>query len=218
MTISSRENGSNYEIRDVQSQAELLLSSVGLRIENLKGKQLVVDVGAKDCYIERSARQNGIFCVASVDISFPGYIKDMVLNKFQTDAVKLPFPDDSADLLISRGGPLYKATDEAKTLQLLSEFNRVQNQAGDLRMHPARFGFIEQQLLDNNTDFYNAKSKAPFRRSPMDIRQAAVYYLKANEMSADYLEKLGYKFEIEAIKGNPELAEDLQTFFIIKKK
>lgn len=218
MKIGFQENISSPEIQDVQSQAELLLASVGLKMEDLRGKQLVVDLGAKDCYIERTARQKGIFCVASVDFNFPEYVKSLVLNRFQTDAESLPFPDDSADLLISRGGPLYKETDEAKTLRLLSEFNRVQNQAGYLRIHPARFGFIEQQLLDTNSDFYNAKSKAPFRRSPMDVRQAIVYYLKANEMSAKFLEKLGYEFDVDTIKDHPELSMDLQTYFSLRKR
>lgn len=159
-----------------------------------------------------------MFCVASVDVSFPEYVRQLILNRFQTDAVSLPFPDNSADLLISRGGPLYKTTVEDKTLRLLNEFNRVQSQSGDLRIHPARFGFIEQRLLDANADFYNAKSRAPFRRSPMDVKHAIVYYLKANEMSTKFLERLGYEFEIGSIEGHPELSVDLQTYLSLKKK
>jgi len=218
MKIGVREHSPNPEDQEAQSQAELLLASVGLKMEDLRDKQLVLDLGARDCYIERAARQSGLFCVASVDLSFPEYVKRLILNRFQTDAVSLPFPDNSANLLISRGGPLYKTTDEEKTLRLLSEFNRVQNQTGELRIHPARFGFIEQRLLDANSDFYSAKNKAPFRGSPMDIQQATVYYLKANEMSAKFLESLGYEFEIDTIEDHPELSGDLQTYFSVKKK
>jgi hypothetical protein len=212
------ENISNSEIQDAQPQAKLLLSSVGLKMEDLRDKQLVLDLGAKDCFIERAARQNGIFCVASVDLSFSEYVKHLVLNRFQTDAENLPFSDNSADLLISRGGPLYKATSEAKVLRLLSEFNRVQNSTGDLRIHPARFGFVEQQLLDSNSDFYDMKSKAPFRRSLVDVQKLIDYYLKANKATAEFLENLGYKFEIGSIENQPGLSVDLQTYFSLKKK
>lgn len=206
------------ELEDPTQKAETLLSVVGLRLEDLKDKNLVVDVGAGDCYIQDYARRKGMFNVLSVDKNFPSRISRLVLNKLETDARAIDLPDSSTDLIISRSGPLLLEKSREKAIQILEELNRILSSEGEHHIHPARLGFIENDLMSNDDSFADLAGKAPVRRTSMDLDKLVQYRLQANKASQEFLSSQGYEFSVGTIIDNPNLSTDLQNYLVLKKK
>jgi SAM-dependent methyltransferase len=174
-------------------------------------------LGAGNCYIEKSARQHGIFSVASVDNNFPGHVRDYVLNLHQCDAQKLDFADDSVDLMVSNSGPLYKDPDKEHAIRILREINRVIRPSGEARIHPARFAFVTRELMDRQEDFYNLLAKQPWTRSPLDLQKLNDYLSQANTLSVQFLEQMGVEFTVGGVSSTFNVQPHLETFWVLKK-
>jgi SAM-dependent methyltransferase len=201
----------------IDLEARSRLGMVGIDLDYLRGKGLIIDLGAGDCYIEKSARQHGIFSLASVDNNFSGHVHDYVLNLHSCDAQELGFPDDSVDLMVSNSGPLFKDPNRDHATRMLMEINRVLKPSGEARIHPARFAFITRELMGQYEDFCNLLAKQPWTRSPLDLQRLNVYLSEANALSAQFLEQMGIGFTVGTVSNIFDVQPHLQTFWVLKK-
>jgi ubiquinone/menaquinone biosynthesis C-methylase UbiE len=175
------------EHSEVRRVAEKRLASLGLHLVDLKKYGSVLDVGANDCIIEKSAREIGVNSVISVDKSFSSEILNSGLTLLKEDASSLSLSNESVDLaLVGSSAYFYTKTSE-ESLKILFELNRVLKKSGEQRVYPARFGHIIKILFDKDPNFASAKAKSPERRSMKDIDIILSFDEQANNMTLDFL-------------------------------
>ena len=154
----------------IEEIAQIRLASLGLSLDDLRKYGLVLDIGAKDCIIQRAAENREIDSVISVDKKFSEGIKQLGLKILENDAKSIKIPDSSVDLALVRSSAYYYTNTEEETRTILREINRCLKRTGVQRVYPARFGHITARLLSTNKDYYNAKSKSPEFRNRHDIK------------------------------------------------
>lgn len=118
--------------------AELYLVDLGLTWDDLKGKT-VLDLGAGLGAFARAAKERGVH-VTSLEAR-PELWKHegeppTDLPYVVADAAKLPFGDQTFDLVISRAGPLGSEEEQGRFHQIMDEATRVLKTGGQLRFGP----------------------------------------------------------------------------------
>jgi hypothetical protein len=209
------------EVKKIFEAAIKQLALVGLNVEDLVNKNGIVDLGAHDCAIERVCRSLGIENVISVDTKFPSSVKNLELNLLESDAKALDLESGYADLVISRAGPHFKEPTEAGAKQILKEMNRIVSSAGEVRLHPVRFGFIQEKLKKEHPRYDAILATDPFRRSLRDIEELTSFNNKANELTVKFLEEYGYEVKIQSVLegGNTEnVSGDQRIYATFSKK
>lgn len=133
-----------------------ILSSVGLRLEDLEGKR-ILDSGSGKRYLERGARLSGI------GTSIVSFDKDTVTLKengmpIGTATVgnafdPLPFKDGSFDLIVNVGGPIQGGPYSDLSFHLYREALRVLKPQAELRTRfPLMRGGVYPILYYNNKE------------------------------------------------------------------
>ena len=125
-----------------ESLVETNLSDLGLTLDDLEGKK-VLDVGAGPALVGEAARERGVDITSldadpaqwtqgptSVDIPEVPYV--------QGQAERMPFPDETFDLIIDRAGPLNAdaINTEGYVQRVFTEAMRVLKTGGELRFGP----------------------------------------------------------------------------------
>lgn len=118
--------------------AGLYLVDLGLSWDELRGKT-VLDLGAGLGEFARAARVHGID-VTSLELRPELWSSEgeppTDIPYVIADAVKLPFDDESFDVVVSRQGPLGTEEDQQRFTQMMHEAIRVLRPGGELRFGP----------------------------------------------------------------------------------
>lgn len=122
--------------RTAEAWSEFVLTRLGLTWNQLKGKK-ILDVGAGLAEVEQAAKKRGIE-VVSVDQS-PGTYREQgeviphdVLY-LEADAAKLPFEDNTFDLIISHAAPPIISGSKEEVKAVILEARRVLKPGGEFR-------------------------------------------------------------------------------------
>ena len=192
------------------------LASLGLTLEELGSFGSVLDIGAKDCEIQKAAIASGIRSVISVDKHFSEAIKGSGLSVLENNANQIDVPSGSVDLAIVRSSAYYYTKTEDETWKILCEINRVLKAQGKQRVYPARFGHIIQNLLDTNESYASAKAKAPERRSHTDLKIIQSFENIVNIKTKEFLDARGIFSKMkEGLDSNS--AANFKDYLIIDK-
>ncbi len=179
------------ETSQIAKTAKARLANLGLTLKELEKFGLVLDIGAKDCYIQRAINEQWVNNVVSVDKTFPESIRKSSLNVLVNDAKRLEIATETVDLALVGASAYYYTKTEEETLAILQEINRTLKSSGQQRVYPARFGHIIKKLLTPESDFAAAKSLAPERRSKKDIEVIMFNDHIANLKSLEFLTDRG---------------------------
>lgn len=218
---SPQEQYAGKEVKRIVETAIRQLALVGMTVEDLGSKKLIVDLGAQECAIERLGKSLGYENIISVDKKFPSSVKDKGLNLLEGDATALNLEDGSADLIISRAGPHFKEPTEEGAKQILKEMNRIDSQDGEIRIHPIRFGFIQENLKKENSRYDAILATDPFRRSLLDIEELTSFNNQANEETIKFLEAQGFQVKVKNILEDDmtdHVSGDQRVYAVISKK
>jgi len=187
---------SDRERERIFLQAQKMLSDLGLSIDEVVKKHRVLDVGASTAILEKAVGLKGDGKnFVSLSLEAPSQVKGKGLNFVVANASNTPFESGSFDLLISRNGPIYLTQTQFEADAILQEMLRVQSADGETRIYPIRFGFIKQQLFDQNPEYFNLHAKAASQRSIRDNQHLRNFNETANQRTLDYLQKEGIRFE-----------------------
>ena len=115
------------------------LLRLGLEWEQLDNKS-TLDVGAGPALIGESAKLKGLE-VMSIDNNPKSWKKEdnVEIPKVPyiiADAEKLPFPNETFDLVISHAGPFVNTYTKESLIKMISEAQRVLKNNGELRFGP----------------------------------------------------------------------------------
>lgn len=202
----------------VEREAQRILNSVGLTWEDVKAKNAVVDWGAGSCNLALTARKNNESFVISVDKKFPDRLRSASIRLVYDGNTQSELSDSSADLIISKQGPLFVEPYDVFAMDSWREMNRVVTGAGEIRVFPNRLGFIETELAQKYPDFHDAKAKAPTRRTLKDLQILKKYRTEAASLSEERLRYYGIKFSTQTPTGPTGLEEENLKFWILNKK
>lgn len=189
----------------IVGRAEFILRGIDLDFEDLKNKR-VLDLGAGSGRIGRAGKNSGINNIISLDLKKEYLPKTRPeLKGVAGDANKLPFDDESFDLIISNGAPpsSTRSTPDQleKILEIINEIRRVLTPAGEARVVPAEFNFFARELRDI--------AKAKYSEKQMKIEQERVH-AEARKKSLELLIK--HKINVEL-----EINNRGEYYWIIKK-
>lgn len=125
----------NENVDSVEKRAEFILGRLGLKWEDLQGKE-ILDIGAGSAEIAQAAAKKGIK-VFSLDINRPeDYVRDA--EYIIADAHHLPLVRESFDLVMAHAAPpalISGGKEEAK--KVFYEAVRVLKPGGEFRWGPA---------------------------------------------------------------------------------
>lgn len=136
----------------IEARARYILGRLGLSWESLKGKR-VLDIGAGSAEFGAAARKQGIEIISLDrtlldDDGTPPYQKE---GYVQGSADKLPFADESFDIVVSHASiPLHAAIDRADVNRFLEEIRRVLKPGGECRFGPVGVGGALFPIKDLN--------------------------------------------------------------------
>ena len=181
----------NKEVKPNFKTARARLASLGLSLEDLSKRDLILDIGARDCEIAKAVKASGRDSVVSVDRAFTEEIMISGLRVLKEDARKLSLADAEADLILVGSSAYYYTETEDDTMAILSELNRVLKQGGEQRVYPARFGHIIKELMRERPDFATAKAKPESERTAHDRSVILSCDSIANIRSFDFLDQRG---------------------------
>jgi len=216
METFNPESGQEAEKNEkVIFQAQKILSDMGLSLEDVIQKNRVLDLGASVAVLEQAVklkREGGKFVSLSLDV--PHQVKNQGFNYIKAEASHIPFESGQFDLIISRHGPIFLAKSKFEAKAILDEMIRVQVQGGESRIYPARFGFIKQQLFDQNSEYFNLHGKAPAKRSSKDLDRLKHFDDLADKKTLEFLEEENYLFEL----GKSVNADHVSSNYLILLK
>lgn len=121
-----------------EQSASEILADLDLKLEDLRGKN-VLDIGAGNAKIAKAANKQGakVFSLEH-DLDFVrkefSDFSEKDANYVQAKADKMPFKDESFDLLISHGGPPNISDNKNEIEAVVNEGHRVLRQGGEWRI------------------------------------------------------------------------------------
>lgn len=170
---------------DVDQGATKRIGELGLNWEDLKGKK-ILDVGAGFGMVAQAAKTRGIDIV-SIERYPEKYPQKREIVKgthyLKGDARKMPFGDDSFDLIISNNAPPSNLADQKDYIKVMKEFERILKPGGEARFSayigfrldekeqcpPEKFDFDEDfldsqrirqiRILENQESYYLFEKK-----------------------------------------------------------
>ncbi|MDP1689041.1 MAG: class I SAM-dependent methyltransferase [bacterium] len=189
----------------LEEEATSDLKDLGLSWEQLKGKK-VLDIGAGPGVIAEVAKKKGIE-VVSLDMN-PEMWKNEGKQIFdvpyvKADAEKLPFIDNSFDVVISHAGPLTLGSSKEFIIEALREAKRILKPNGEIHFGP---GNIAADLFEENELFAQGEQD----KLTMEERIARI-----GERSKEFLINSGFDVIQEDIKdGKQDYPSN--KYFVIK--
>lgn len=221
-----RERRDSLSDLQVEGIAGRDLESLGLSLEDLRGKR-VVDICSGPSVIERAARNRRMEKVFSVDRWIDVLSRrPEAIGGVNADIRALPFADGSIDLAIVRAASMRldksdttPEMQENSTMLAFAEINRVLTDNGEARVFPAELNFLDwndKEMIALREERRAIKDPTQgeglVRRRALDQRMnRRLEQLKA--MSTEYLQRRGYA--VELIRS--QSAERDAGFWIIRK-
>jgi ubiquinone/menaquinone biosynthesis C-methylase UbiE len=191
----------------IEKEAIRQLRELGLDFEYLKGKT-ILDVGAGPAFIAEAAKNKGIK-VISIDIDpekwkkLEGELPDVPYIK--ASAEKLPFKDETFDIVISHAGPFNNTDSKDLIFDYINEAKRVLKNGGELRFGP---GDLNANIFAEEELFNEAERKTFSREQRIDrIAQKSLELLKNIDPNIERIEL-----------KNSNLTSPLKSFYILKKE
>ncbi|PIR95988.1 MAG: hypothetical protein COT92_03470 [Candidatus Doudnabacteria bacterium CG10_big_fil_rev_8_21_14_0_10_42_18] len=200
-----RDSSSQAEQESIIKTARVRLANLGMSLERLADYKKVLDIGARDCIIEKAAKSIGINSVVSVDKNFPPDVLQSDLTVLKADAKHMDLPYECADLALIGSSAYYYSQTEAETFEILGEINRCLKKGGSQRVYPARFGHVIKCLMNEHSNFQAAKAKAMQRRTKADLGVIEQYDNQAEILSVNFLKtKTIQVYRKEVLEPNPK--------------
>ncbi len=165
-------------------RANRLLANVGTNLQELGNKRRVLDLGAGQGELQEGALVLGFNNVISFDLRARQTGMGAMGN-----ARELPLSDNSIDLIICRAGPIPMASSEQNAKLAIAESNRALTADGEIRVYPAFFRFIYDQVWKKNLP--DDTHQEP--KNDLIAKVAKEHQQEINQHSAAFLESLGYK-------------------------
>jgi SAM-dependent methyltransferase len=156
-----------------EDRAKYVLKNLGLSIENLRGKK-VVDLGAGKAELAQWAKEQtiNIICLDN----FAGYERNVPkgIDYVEGEADKLPFPDESLDLIISHGSPPGISQDREEVIRIVNEAERALGSNGEFRfgpgsLHPAIFKEGELFTPEEEKEFSTEDRMQRIRENSLEL-------------------------------------------------
>jgi SAM-dependent methyltransferase len=233
--MSSRESGREYKEARLRQSAEEILSTVGLRFQDLeKFKQpgSVVDLGCGEGDVGRAANLQGLDSVISIANRKPVDISGLDFRLMDAHN-EILLPESSVKILFSRNGPHLWTYNEAQARQLFENINRVLAKDGEARFHVPWLGYIQMQIAkEMSTGPNSQKTQGVWRRlqsHPTDwqassggllgstqkkLADAKPYLVDAMNRSSEFLRSLGYDLSLTSAQDAGEIE---QMIWVMKK-
>jgi len=171
--IRKGNEGKNKEQLEIENHARLILKDLGLRIEDLRGKK-VLDLGAGKAELAQWAKKQGMNII-NLD-NFTGYKRDVPenLSYIEGEADKLPFPDESLDLILSHGSPPGITQDREEVVRIVKGAERALRKDGEFRfgpgyLHPAIFEEGELFTPDEENTFSTEERMQRIREKSLEF-------------------------------------------------
>lgn len=184
--------------RENLAKADADLVRVGLNVSLIKEFKRVLDLGAGDCVIERTATQAGGTNVTSVGLKPSNTNRSRAVNFTPMDITREVgrLPLASFDLIVSINGPMALSKTREQAVAMLENSIRLLSPNGELRIAPIRFGFIKQELFSRDERYANIQGKLSHLRTAKEIDYLQQVNQQADSLTQERLRNLGYVFEV----------------------
>lgn len=221
--ITEQDFDTNFPLRErieqeVFRQADIMLGSVGLSLNDLRRYGQVLDLGAGLCQIERAAIQSGQSNICSAGLVRPREFNGSGLKYHQFD-IEHGIGDLSArdfDLIVSLKGPMSLSRNSEQAVRMLENTLLLLGENGELRLNPVRFGFVKNEMFNQFSEYGIAHGKPREQRSKTEIEKLIVWNSEANRRTIERLRNLAYVFSVH--NANPNgLSLDNQQYLVFKK-
>jgi hypothetical protein len=170
-------------------EAGIILHSLGLDWKDLTNGKAILDVGAKHCLLQRTAREKGFNGVVSLDREFPERVIGEGLNIIKGDASEVNLPEASKDLILVRSSAYYYTKTELETFKLFENLHKALKRGGKQLVFPARFGHIIEDLKLKHREYRGVKEKDYKQLGPADKMALDFYNNLADKLSLDFLKE-----------------------------
>ncbi len=202
------EQEKTQEEKEKEEYLENYLEAVGLDWEDLEGKQ-VLDIGAGLGEFGEKAKEKDVN-VTSLEAKPELWEEEGEPSKetpyVQGDASRLPFQDNSFDVVISRAAPPVISQSKEEVKEVVQEAERVLSEGGEFHFGPAGLDaeiFSEEEL--------NAEAGGNFQELNTEQRVE-----KIRKKALEFLQTLNPNIEYKE-KEDPETGER-SGFYVLKKE
>lgn len=190
------------------------LSDLGLGWDDLKNRS-TLDVGAGQALIGESAKLRNIE-VVSLDNNPESWVNEDKItipdvHYIKSDAIKLPFHDESFNFVISHAGPFVNTNSKENLIEMINEALRVLKYNGELRFGPGNLNaniFEDNELFSSSEERENLSTQECIQR----IKEKSLQFLKNVNPNFEQIDNeitpsnenvcVGY---YKLVKSNPEL-------------
>ncbi|KKP88193.1 MAG: hypothetical protein UR93_C0020G0006 [Berkelbacteria bacterium GW2011_GWA2_35_9] len=163
------------------------LLRLGLEWEQLDNKS-TLDVGAGPALIGESAKLKGLE-VMSIDNNPKSWKKEdnVEIPKVPyiiADAEKLPFPNETFDLVISHAGPFVNTYTKESLIKMISEAQRVLKNNGELRFGPGNLNaniFTDEELFTPEEEIFSISERVE------RIKEKSLQFLKSIDQNFEQI-------------------------------
>jgi ubiquinone/menaquinone biosynthesis C-methylase UbiE len=198
----------NSEFNDpnlVEKHIEKILNDLGLNWESMRNKR-ILDIGAGPADVAAVAKGKGIDII-SLDKNPEEWAEEEIkipdVPYVKSDAEKMPFPDETFDLIISIGGPMVILPDKEKVKNMIKEAERVLKKGGEMR-----FGFTNINAVGSSDVLFSDEEYATFTREQRIAR--------INEKSLEFLQSVNPNITQEFTPSS-ESNDFLDNYYILRK-